>query len=316
MLEFSGIMYLDTEKITDCGEDAMTFGFDESGNGYMFVFDGCGGAGSQKHAELDNRKSAYIASRSCALFLDHYLGKSVIHSEKGLESFSEQMFLYLNRINDSFPMETTVSTLVDVLPTTISGIIISNDDNCLRGNYIWSGDSRGYIIDINGISQVTEDDVNSEDAFTNITDDSIMNNRIHGNKHKDMYLLHSAVLEMKDKCILICATDGCYDYFNSPMVFEYLILSIIIANNTFAEAEAHLNQILKERAGDDYSIILAFYGFEDFDSIKAYFHERYQTLDKDKEFFGGLHGKTYWETQYKNNYYRFNPLRRDADGRA
>ena len=119
-------------------------------------------------------------------------------------------------------MEPSESTLVDVLPTTISGITITNDEDCLSATYIWGGDSRGYIIDANGISQVTEDDVNSEDAFTNITDNSIMNNRIHGAARKELFTLHSTTINMKEKCILLCATDGCYDYFNSPMVFEYL----------------------------------------------------------------------------------------------
>lgn len=68
MIDFSGILCVDAEKIKDKGEDASTFKFDENGNGYMFVFDGCGGAGSERHVDLNEEKSAYIASRSCALF--------------------------------------------------------------------------------------------------------------------------------------------------------------------------------------------------------------------------------------------------------
>lgn len=45
--------------------------------------------------------------------------------------------------------------------------------------------------------------MDSEDAFTNITEDSIMNNRIHGNENKSIFSLHSTMLELKNKCLLI-----------------------------------------------------------------------------------------------------------------
>lgn len=314
MLVFSGTMYLDAEKIEGCGEDALTYQLDENGNGYMFVFDGCGGAGSQKHIDLEGKKSAYVASRCCAFFSDHYLERSTLHSSQGVDLFSEQLYSYLMSIDEQFPMESSESTLVDVLPTTISGINITNDDDCLSATYIWAGDSRGYIIDANGISQVTEDDVNSEDAFTNITDNSIMNNRIHGAAHKEPFTLHSTTIKMKEKCILLCATDGCYDYFNSPMVFEYLMLSVIMASGSYVEAESQLRQILKERSGDDCSMIIAFFGFEEYGEVKLLLHDRYQALDKDKDSFGASQGKMYWDLNYKTHYYRYNPLRSDIHG--
>lgn len=314
MLAFSGTMYLDAEKIEGCGEDALTYQFDETGNGYMFVFDGCGGAGSQKHIDLEGKKSAYVASRCCAFFTDHYLERSVLRSSQGVELFCEQLHSYLTAVNEQYPMEPSESTLVDILPTTISGITISNDEGCLSATFIWAGDSRGYIIDADGISQVTEDDVSSEDAFTNITDNSIMNNRIHGAEHKDLFILHSTTVSMKEKSILLCATDGCYDYFNSPMVFEYLLLSAIMASSCYSEAESQLRQILKERSGDDCSLIIAFFGFKEYEELKIYLRDRYQALDKDKDSFGASQGKIYWDSSYKAHYYRYNPLRRDTHG--
>lgn len=314
MLVFSGTMYLDAEKIEGCGEDALTYQFDENGNGYMFVFDGCGGAGSQKHIDLESKKSAYVASRCCAFFSDYYLERSTLHSSQGVNLFSEQLHSYLTRVDEHFPMEPSESTLVDILPTTISGINITNDNDCLSATYIWGGDSRGYIIDANGISQVTEDDVSSEDAFTNITDNSIMNNRIHGAAQKEPFTLHSTTINMKEKCILLCATDGCYDYFNSPMVFEYLMLSVIMASSCYSEAESQLQQILKERSGDDCSMIIAFFGFEEYEEIKIFLRNRYQALDKDKDSFGASQGKIYWDSGYKTHYYRYNPLRSDIHG--
>ena len=155
MLSFSGILYLDAEKIEGYGEDAMTFKFDENGNGYMFVFDGSGGAGSQQHLTLGSKKSAYIASRGCALFLDKYLCIEKLRTDNEIEMFGKVLYSYLVELNRTFPMEPSHGNLVDVLPTTISGIVVDNKDDTLLANFIWAGDSRGYILDSNGISQVT-----------------------------------------------------------------------------------------------------------------------------------------------------------------
>ena len=188
----------------------------------MVVFDGSGGAGSERHHELDNRKSAYIASRSCAYYFDYLIGNLNNQSPiKNVDDLSWQLYSYLVKINNQYPMDKFESTLVDILPTTICGAFIKNKQNNISVDFIWAGDSRGYIIDENGLSQVTEDDVDSKDAYYNIFDDSIMNNRIHGNSEKERFQIHTTNIDLKSKGIIICATDGCYDYFNSPMVFEF-----------------------------------------------------------------------------------------------
>ncbi|MCM1221299.1 MAG: hypothetical protein NC548_43150 [Lachnospiraceae bacterium] len=305
MLNFSGVFYIDAEKIENKGEDSLTFKFDENGNGYMSVFDGCGGAGSEKHSALNSEKSAYIASRSCALFMDFY------NSHQGLSDvgrFNKDMYSYLLNLNKEYPMDFSDSTLVDVLPTTISGACIKSTGNELAVNFIWAGDSRGYIIDENGLSQVTEDDVNSKDAYYNLFDDSIMSNRIHGNINKKIFELHTAGIKLKDRCIIICATDGCYDYFNSPMVFEFLLVTMLSTSNSFSEAEEKLLDVLHDKSGDDCSLTAVFYGFEDYMEIKDFLQKRFLELNADKNKFNEL----YWNEQYKKHYYRYNKLRCDS----
>lgn len=305
MLSFGGILYLDAEKIKNKGEDALTFKFDEHGNGYMSVFDGCGGAGSEKHSDLNNEKSAYIASRGCAYYFDFL--NQLKDSKDTINEFdlNKKLYSFLKNINEHYPMQSSESTLVDVLPTTLSGAIISNNSNSLSINFIWSGDSRGYIIDCDGISQVTEDDVDSEDAYYNLFDDSIMNNRIHGNSNKEIFQIHSTKIDLKSKSIVICSTDGCYDYFNSPMVFEFFLITMIITSDSFTEAEDKMLDILSEKSGDDCSLIATFYGFEDYTDIKTFLKSRFEFLNNDKENFS----ESYWNENYKKHYYRFNEMR-------
>lgn len=302
MIDFSGILCVDAEKIKDKGEDASIFKFDENGNGYMFVFDGCGGAGSEKHLDLNKEKSAYIASRSCALFLDYYSNHQDLLDVSRLGT---ELYYYLTNINKSYHMESSESTLVDVLPTTISGACVKFTKDELTANFIWAGDSRGYIIDKDGLSQVTEDDVNSEDAYSNLFDDFIMSNRIHGNSNKEMFKIHTTDVKLKDKCIVICATDGCYDYFNSPMVFEFFLITMMITSDNFSEAKEKLLDVLNDKSGDDCSLIAAFYGFSDYTEIREFLKKRFDILKADKDKFN----ESYWNENYKKHYYRYNKLR-------
>ena len=279
MIDFSGILCIDAEKIKNKGEDAIISKFDEHGNGYIFVFDGCGGAGSEKHPDLGQEKSAYIASRSCALFFEHYY-ESIDFSDT--KELSRQLHSYLVKVNKHYPMESSESTLVDVLQTTISGAVVKVEEDKINAKFIWAGDSRGYIIDEFGLSQVTEDDVNSEDAYRNLSDDAIMINRIHGNQNKELFKIHSAEIELHEKGIIICATDGCYDYFNSPMVFEFFIVTMLFMSDSFSQAESRILDVLNEKSGDDCSMIAAFYGFSHYSEIKKFLQERFEILNGDK----------------------------------
>lgn len=301
MIDFGGILYIDAEKIDEQGEDAMIFQFDQRGNGYMCVFDGCGGAGSEKHPDLKGKKSAYIASRSSALFFEHQENLNAVEPE----TLSRELYAYLTEVNRRYPMEGAESTLVDVLPTTLSGALISVEQEEIRVKFLWAGDSRGYVIDARGLSQVTEDDVDVEDAYRNLFDDAIMTNRIHGNQEKELFTIHTAEITLKDKGIVLCATDGCYDYFNSPMVFEFFLITMLYISESFAQAESRMLEVLDEKSGDDCSLTAAFYGFSDYGEVKEFLQERFAFLDGDKEQFT----EAYWDEKYKKHYYRYNQLR-------
>ncbi|MGN0630619.1 MAG: hypothetical protein ACI4JN_04755, partial [Ruminococcus sp.] len=145
----------------------------------------------------------------------------------------------------------------------------------------------------------------SKDAYSNLFDDSIMSNRMHGNPDKNAFLLRHADVKLGGKSIFICATDGCYDYFNSPMVFEFFVVTMLYSSKSFSEAEEKLKDVLREKSGDDCSLTAAFYGFEDYGDIKSFLKSRFEYLDADKDNFS----ESYWNEKYKQNYYRYNRQR-------
>lgn len=298
MMEFSGILYFCVEKRKDNGEDSFTFNFDNSGNGYMAVFDGSGGAGSEIHQSLNNRKSAYIASRACSYIFDE-ISKNI---NVNANYVRDRIYNELVGINEKFPMNESKSSIIDVLPTTISAAIIENNLSDIDINFLWAGDSRGYIIDERGLAQVTYDDVDSKDSYYNIFDDSIMNNRIHGNSNKPKFELHQSRISIRDKAIVFCASDGCYDYLNSPMVFEFFLISMLVMSNSFEEAKEKMCELLRGKSGDDHTIIMAFYGFNDYSEVVCFLKERFEFLDSEKDYFS----EDYWNNKYKRNYYRYN----------
>lgn len=300
MMEFSGILYFCIEKRKDNGEDSLTFNFDNSGNGYMAVFDGSGGAGSEIHKGLSNRKSAYIASRVCSYIFDDISRN--INVNVNPDYVRDCIYNGLISVNEKFPMNDSKSSIIDVLPTTISAAIIKNNLSGIDIDFLWAGDSRGYIIDERGLAQVTYDDVDSKDSYYNIFDDSIMNNRIHGNFNKPKFELHQSKISIKSKAIVFCASDGCYDYLNSPMVFEFFLISMLIMSNSFEEAKEKMCELLKEKSGDDHTIAMAFYGFNDYSEVVSFLKDRFEFLNSEKDYFG----EDYWNNKYKKNYYRYN----------
>lgn len=75
-------------------------------------------------------------------------------------------------------------------------------------DFIWAGDSRGYVLSDMGLAQVTKDDIDdSVDALDNISNDGVLTNVVSADGN---YILHSKQIKIKDKIIIFNATDGCF----------------------------------------------------------------------------------------------------------
>jgi len=87
------------EMVKDNGEDSYSYCF-ASDYGYIAVFDGCGGLGAKRYAELSNKTGAYLAARLTAQttldwFKENFKGKDIPNAEtqenKLKESISENL---------------------------------------------------------------------------------------------------------------------------------------------------------------------------------------------------------------------------------
>jgi len=115
------------------------------------------------------------------------------------------------------------------------------------------------------------DDLGGEDAFTNLSSDAVMTNVISAGA---AFELHSKSFCIQQPCIFLTATDGCFGYLNSPMAFEYMLLETLMRSESLEEWKKAIDDSLLEVAGDDYTLCVAIYGFEDFNALKTHLVER------------------------------------------
>ena len=94
--------------------------------------------------------------------------------------------------------------LMKEFPSTLSLVLIAPwKSNALVTEFIWAGDSRGYILDSSGLHQVTVDDIANTDALENLSEDAPMKNVISAS--------HPYVLNRR--------TGACTDYFGNRRMF-------------------------------------------------------------------------------------------------
>jgi len=294
------------------GEDSYAFSINDN-HALLSVFDGCGGIGSRKYEKYGGKTGAYLASHYCAqVMLDWF--KKFCDEGKKVESvnlpvicselknlFSE----YLGRLSSAAGASGIRGSLTRDFPTTTSSVIITREKGYLVANYIWAGDSRGYLLTAEGITQVTRDDIFGEDdAYANLSDDGRLENMICAD---GKFVLNTKSVICPSQSVVITATDGCFAYFFTPMEFEYMLLQTMLDSNNINEWKQKLNDYILKYTGDDYTIGIAVAGYKTFSELKKRYIPRCkQLLD---EYINGIERTSpeqkqfLWE-KYKDNYYR------------
>lgn len=269
------------------GEDYFSYSYPkefQNNNAFIAVFDGCGGIGA-KRFEIDTEiyTGAYLASRACAYKTLEYYKKNGSFNFDKMDSVNLEIE-YVQALNEiSSKCSTRGSELKGRLasknfPTTASIISVKYENGMLYSEFLWAGDSRGYILDSEGLKQITIDDLDDEqDAMSNILNDASLSNLINSDEE---FKIHT-ILKSHDRPVLfISATDGCFGYFTTPMHFEYVILHSICESDSINEFERNLSGIIREFTADDFTFGIIAAGFESFNSMKSYFKDREKYIYK------------------------------------
>ena len=292
-LDFHTIVFCG-EARKNLGEDNWAYGFCED-SGIIAVFDGCGGSGARKHEDYNNHSEAFMAARICSGALYECIQQ---HFPVNIspDVFTKQIVEHYitEALNANIPAEKNNSikiTGMRMLPSTMAAALIQKGSgNNLLISPIWSGDSRVYILDSTGLSQLTVDHSNQPDPMEGLYDDGTLTNVICADKP---VRLSCSTFAVKAPFMVIAATDGCFGYVSSPMEFEGMILHTMLESSSVAQWEDNLQKLIASYAGDDHTLCLASFGFGSFASIQQAFQTRYDYLRKN-------YLETVWATPWED----------------
>ena len=247
-------------KIPDQGEDSDPILRDGPDLGLLGVFDGMGGAGGTVYETPEGRRTgAYLASRIARDVVEqrmldllepdwHLNGKAAARNlQHSVQQALKQRLQELNPAPSSLR-----SRLIRALPTTMAVVALQRTQPggpTWAGHVFWAGDSRAYVFESRGASQLSTDDLRDPgDALANLRRDSVVSNALSADTE---FHINYRRVEFRSPFLVVCATDGCFGYVRTPMHFEYLVLSHLLeARNTEAWSSA-LQAEIAAVTGDD-----------------------------------------------------------------
>lgn len=289
-------------KTMSSKEDAYAYNMTGADDGFIGVFDGCGGLGSRKYPMADNHTGAFLAARAaCSAIYNLYEKKEEAFDAANMKKALVRKIRSLKEKTDDGRPE-LIGSMVKTFPTTMTVAYAQKSESGVKGKFVWAGDSRGYILDANGLKQMTKDDITGdEDAFENLYNDSPLSNLVHISGD---FKLNETAFEVKAPSVIIVATDGVFGYLPSPMHFEMLLLDTLMNAKSISDWETALENKFNEISGDDATIIMTGVKLEgSFRHLKEMFRKRHTYLagllanadSRDKL-------ESIWQKTYKTSY--------------
>lgn len=303
------------------GEDSSKYKIAEEGI-CTAVFDGCGGLGAQQYEAFHRKTGAYVASRkvceACFQWYDDFLEGNYLLCDDAVAYVGKELKHHFDDIlglcrqyakkNDTKGQTILLKgSMYRPFPTTAVIQLCDFYQQEFTTAFLWAGDSRGYLLNGNGLMQVTRDDIaGNADALHNLRLDAPLNNVISADGN---YVLHSCCLGAELPLLTIVATDGCFDYMPTPIHFEWMLLDTLMKSRGIVQWKESLQDEIEKYAADDFSLIIAGYGYHGMAEIKTAFAARYDFLSAyidalREDFEGNL--QPIWDA-YRNNYYRSEP---------
>ena len=276
----------------DCG-----FCTSHGSRALLGAFDGCGGLGARKYA--DGRTGAAIASQAAsetALMWLRETGDAAglkIRLDSALRALMDEM---------EPAGRTNVGSMIKPFPTTACIATAEELPGCgIDCEFMWAGDSRGYVLRPDGLRQLTRDDLRTdEDAFDNLYVDSPLSNMVNGTGD---YIIHSRRVIAAGPAVVFAATDGTFGYLPSPMHYEWMLLDAMQKADSFEGWRGRISEMTESVTADDSTYMMAIFGWRDFADMREAFAGRHAALEarliaaRDE---GDL--REYWN-EYRAGYY-------------
>ena len=265
------------EMIEGKGEDSGFEEFNELG-GISCVCDGCGGLGALSYPMAENKTGAYLASRITGGAVKTWFDDSIERdSVFDVQSLKQMIFTWLKSC-EARSGSTGIKmkgSMIRPFPTTLACTVAYKQRNRIVTKHIWAGDSRTFFLTPKGLQQISEDDIDGEDALSNISNDGVLTNIVTAD---GKFELHEKEIAINEPCILFAATDGCFGYLSSPMMFEYLILDALYKADNIESWKKNICSFIGEFSEDDYTFSLMAFGYDSFRSMKQAYVDRHDYI--------------------------------------
>ncbi|MBR3473713.1 MAG: protein phosphatase 2C domain-containing protein [Oscillospiraceae bacterium] len=293
------------EKKRGNGEDSYYYALNVD-RAMLAVFDGCGGPGAAAYPALRGKTGAYLAARAVsAAWLSWF--EALRPDREGDEAELRQRTMdYLRRCEANAGEESgrPQGRMPRKLPTTAAAALCRSERSGVDVRLFWAGDSRVYLLDSEGLAQLTEDDPGGVDAMRKLSENGAPANVINLSRE---FGIHCARLNMGRPGLLFAATRGCFGALSTPMEFENLLLNTLLSAPNVQEWEKNLKTAVGKNAGEDYTLSGAAFGFGGLDELKRQLAGRARLLYR--TYIYGLDGCSKEEKQqlwehYKPNYER------------
>ena len=261
-----------TEKIEGHGEDAPPLLINKGKACAVGVFDGMGGAGAATcDSSLgDGFTKAYVASRLVAHSMDLFLNNHLPTDDVLVEDMEAVIKNKLHEEKEAFPPKVTSSLrskLVRDYPTTLAIVTLQEYDKSFQIDSYWAGDSHCYLWTKDGFFQISKDDLEeNNDPMENLHNDSPISNCVCADR--DFVIHHKLIKLTKEPIVILCATDGCFGYYQTPMHFEYVLKSCLQKAKNEKQWELLVKEEVLKVTGDDCSFSLMACGFSSFNDLK------------------------------------------------
>ena len=146
-------------------------------------------------------------------------------------------------------------------------VTLQEHDKSYRIDSYWAGDSHCYFWAKEGFFQISVDDLEeANDPMENLHNDSPISNCVCIDRE---FKINSMSLNMpKEPTIILCATDGCFGYYQTPMHFHYVLYSSLQRAKDENEWEELVRNEVLSVTGDDCSLSLIAIGYTSFEQLK------------------------------------------------
>lgn len=261
-----------TEKKVGHGEDAPPILIIKDNYLVVGVFDGMGGAGAVtcNSSFGDEHTQAYVSSRIVSDAMQFFFQNHLLKDDFTEEDMIAVLKSKLLEEKEKYPpvvKSSLRSKLVRQYPTTLAITTLHEYDTYLEVDSYWAGDSHCYLWTNSGFYQISKDDLEEiNDPMENLHNDSPISNCVCTDR--DFVIHHLPIQLNKEPVVILCATDGCFGYYHTPMHFEHMLKSCLGQSRDAEEWKEKIQNELLKVTADDCSLSLIAYGFSSFDNLK------------------------------------------------